>query len=304
MSPPRAVIDASEAPSRLLTSPVLGVPLVLWSFAALRRVLPPGDVALVASDAPLMALASTRGLHALGPRAREGTLVIDPLAPFLRQETLEPALKAETPRIDPDHRSAIERLRVDSDEALELVRATARGLPPSDPHVAGVPAMRIPSPEPIEAMVSDVDGVLTDGGIFYMDQPEAGRIFNTHDGMGVKRLREAGIKVAWLSATTSGASIERRATQLGVDLVDAGSGDKGPRFEAICTALGVEPERVLYLGDDVNDLPAIARAGVSACPRDAQPEVANRVDLILDTEGGRGAFREAAEIILASRALA
>ncbi|HBS29276.1 MAG TPA: hypothetical protein DEB06_07455, partial [Phycisphaerales bacterium] len=144
-----------------------------------------------------------------------------------------------------------------------------------------------------------VDGVLTDGGIGYAHGPEAGRTFSTHDGLGHALLREAGIGFAWLSATTNDASILKRAGQLGVSVVDTGSGDKGPRFLSVCERLGVAPGAVLYLGDDRNDLPAMRLAGLSACPSDARPEVRNFVDLVLDTPGGAGAFREAADIVLA-----
>ena len=100
----------------------------------------------------------------------------------------------------------------------------------------------------------------------------------------------------------AGRSIERRATQLKVPIVDAAPGDKGPRLREICRRLAIDPTQVLYLGDDVNDLPAIELAGCSACPADAAPAVRARVDLVLDAAGGHGAFREAAEIVLAGRA--
>ncbi|MDX2115318.1 MAG: HAD hydrolase family protein, partial [Planctomycetota bacterium] len=84
-----------------------------------------------------------------------------------------------------------------------------------------------------------------------------------------------------------------------VQHVDAGPGPKGPRFTELCERMGVPPAEVVYLGDDVNDLPAMALAGLSACPADARPEVRARVDLVLDAPGGRGAFRELADVVLA-----
>lgn len=151
----------------------------------------------------------------------------------------------------------------------------------------------------IRAIITDVDGTLTDGGVTLGDSPHSIRTFNTHDGLGHDLLAKAGIKVAWLSATSSARSIELRAQQLRIPAVDAGPGDKGPRFLALCATLGVTPDQVLYIGDDVNDLPAMRLAAVSACPSDAAEAVRAAVDIILTRPGGRGAFREAADMVLA-----
>jgi 3-deoxy-D-manno-octulosonate 8-phosphate phosphatase KdsC-like HAD superfamily phosphatase len=86
---------------------------------------------------------------------------------------------------------------------------------------------------------------------------------------------------------------------LRVPIVDTGEGPKGERFLSICGRAGVEPRQAIYLGDDVNDLPAMRRAGASACPADARPEVKAAADLVLECAGGRGAFRELADILLA-----
>lgn len=153
---------------------------------------------------------------------------------------------------------------------------------------------------PIHAIITDVDGTLTDGGVTLGDAPHSIRTFNTHDGLGHDLLAKAGIKVGWLSATSSPRSIELRAQQLRIPAVDAGPGDKGPRFLAMCAQLGVTPDRVLYIGDDVNDLPAMRLAGVSACPADAVEAVRAHVDIVLTRPGGRGAFREAADMLLAA----
>lgn len=299
----RAVIDARYASNELLMRPILGVPLVLWSFAALRRVLNTGEIALVCNDPGVLGAAAHRGLHALGPRSAGTVLSVDPAQPFCREQSLRQALDQDAESLSSVQTGAIERIRISDEDSCSLAKALALGLDPDDPHIAGITHMRLPFSTEIRAVVSDVDGVLTDGGIAYADQPDAQRSFNTHDGMGTKLLMDAGIKVGWLSATSSGASILRRAKQTGVELVDAGPGDKGPRFKAMCAKAGVPESQTLYLGDDVNDLPAMARAGLSACPSDARPEVRASVDLVLNTPGGRGAFREIADILLAGRHL-
>ncbi len=297
----RAVIDCSLAPAEMLARPLHGVPLLLWSFAALRRVLPGDAIALKTAEPQLLGLASGRGLSALGPRSAEGALIADPSLPFCRAESLRAALEEGATNLGGHQISAIERVRIVDEDSFRLAEAVARGLDPDNPHVRTVAALRIPFKPQIRALVSDVDGCLTDGGIWFDDGDAAGRKFSTHDGLGLKRLLNADFGVAWLSATTSGSSIERRADQIGIAVVDTGTGDKGPRFEEVCRRLGVEQHEAAYVGDDLNDLPAIARAGLSACPADARPEVRARVDLVLDTPGGRGAVRELCDLLLADR---
>jgi 3-deoxy-D-manno-octulosonate 8-phosphate phosphatase (KDO 8-P phosphatase) len=156
----------------------------------------------------------------------------------------------------------------------------------------------------VTAIVSDVDGVLTDGRVGMGPAPfELGaiRFFDMRDGMGTKLLQKAGVPVAWLSASIDDGVIRRRADMLGVEHVDVAVGPKEERFRDLCRKLGADPESVVYIGDDVNDLPPMRLAGFTACPADARPEVREAVDLILTAPGGRGAFRELADLILRSR---
>jgi 3-deoxy-D-manno-octulosonate 8-phosphate phosphatase (KDO 8-P phosphatase) len=121
------------------------------------------------------------------------------------------------------------------------------------------------------------------------------------DGMGTKLLQKAGVPVAWLSASIDDGVIRRRAEMLGVEHVDVAVGPKEERFRNLCRKLEADPEAVVYIGDDVNDLPPMRLAGFTACPADARPEVRESVDLVLTAPGGRGAFRELADLILKSR---
>ena len=148
------------------------------------------------------------------------------------------------------------------------------------------------------AVLSDVDGVLTDGTVALFPEGAKGRAFHVHDGMGVKLLQAAGYKVAWISASQDDGVIRRRGEGLGVHHIDVGSGDKGERLRRACGAIGVAPAKCVYIGDDVNDLPAMRLAAFSACPADARPEVRQRVSLVLESRGGRGAFRELADLVL------
>lgn len=308
------IIDASTAPAELLTCRVLGVPLVLWPLRALTRVMPLDRIAVMTSDPGIIGMIARHGVYPIPPSPATRTapgLIVDPLQPFITERTLRAALEAvehppagERPgaaRLTAMQTSLVERLRIEDEESLAYASALARGLPPEHPAIDGVLRLRLPLNAEIRLVVCDVDGTLTDGGVTLGSSSEAQRTFHSHDGLGTHRLVKAGIQVAWLSATSSAESIHRRAEMLPVTHVDAGVGDKGQRFIEIGKRLGVRPTQTLYLGDDVNDLPAMRLAGISACPADARPEVRAHVDLVLETPGGKGAFRELAEIILSGR---
>ena len=154
---------------------------------------------------------------------------------------------------------------------------------------------------PVEAVICDVDGVLTDARIGLSSDGATIRFFHMKDGMGVRRLADAGIRVGWCSAGIDDGVIRRRGENLGVDDIDVGEGDKGERFSAMCRRLSVDPAFAIYVGDDVNDLPAMRRAALTACPADAVEAVRAAADIVLETPGGAGCFRELAELILATR---
>ncbi len=296
---PSAIILISPAAQTLAIAPMLGVPLAFWGVRALLIARPLESIVIVGADPSLAALATRLGV-ACAIKSPEGVrLIFDPMRPFCSPSAVERAWKCSNPNISDFQTSPIERIAVADDATLELARAVARGLPTDHSVLAGIMGQRLPLTTDFRAIVSDVDGCLTDGGIAYFGAAEAGRTFNTHDGYAHGMLADAGIKVGWLSATSNAASIERRAAQLSVPAIDAGAGDKGPRFIALCQRLGVSPAQTVYLGDDLNDLPAMRLAGASACPADAAPAIRNTVDLVLETRGGRGAFRELADIVLA-----
>lgn len=295
------IIEPGRA--ELARAPMLGVPLALWGVRALRFALPLEAISLVGADAELGALASRLGIASIAPPPPSVGLMFDAMRPFCTHGAIKRAIQLSDPHVGHCQMSPIERITISDDATLEIAHAVARGLAPDHPVIAGVQRLRIPLGMEVRAIVSDVDGCLTDGGISYFGAPEAGRTFNTHDGYAHGMLAEAGIKVGWLSATTNAASIERRAAQLRVPAIDAGSGDKGPRFLALCEKLGVTPNQTIYLGDDLNDLPAMRLAGATACPADAPPAIRNTVDLVLESPGGRGALRELADIVLAGRAV-
>ncbi len=152
-------------------------------------------------------------------------------------------------------------------------------------------------------VLTDCDGVLTDGTAFYSAAGEALKRFSLRDGMGVERLREQGIATAIVTRETS-ACVARRAEKLGLPLHFEGVRDKRAHLPEILARAGLLVDQVAYMGDDVNDLGLLEEVGahgLTAAPQDAMPEVAACVHYRSSRPGGAGAFREFAEWVLELR---
>lgn len=156
--------------------------------------------------------------------------------------------------------------------------------------------------EPIRLLVLDVDGVLTDGSLFYSANGEEMKAFNVRDGLGVRLMIDCGIEVGVITGRSS-AAVSARCTELGMNdaLVFLGSRDKGADLDQILETLGIADHEMAAMGDDLPDLPMLKRAGFSFCPTDAAPEVIAACDHICGRNGGDGAVREAAEILLKAK---
>jgi 3-deoxy-D-manno-octulosonate 8-phosphate phosphatase (KDO 8-P phosphatase) len=153
----------------------------------------------------------------------------------------------------------------------------------------------------LRLVLTDCDGVLTDGGVYYSERGEELKRFNIRDGMGVERLRKlAGIETGIVTGEFSG-SVSRRAEKLGITECHLGARDKAAVVRGILERLNLHSGEVAYLGDDVNDLPAFGVVGLTACPADALDEVAAAAQVVLKRAGGQGAFREFAELVLRAR---
>ena len=151
----------------------------------------------------------------------------------------------------------------------------------------------------------DVDGVLTDGRFGLTSSGgEGGEVvfFHTRDGLGIRLLITSGIPVAFVTGRVS-EPVRRRAEALGVPHIVRGSGDKAEDLRKIAAAAGVSLAEVLFVGDDLPDLPAFKVAGVAVAVADAAEEVRARADLVTVQSGGRGAVREVADMILRSQGL-
>jgi len=150
---------------------------------------------------------------------------------------------------------------------------------------------------PIKLILLDVDGVLTDGAVvMYGDGSESKR-FHIRDGIALVWAQRAGLKVGILSARHSGATTQR-AAQLGITLVHQGVASKLETYDQIADSLMLEDEQVAYMGDDILDLPVLARVGLAAAPADAAEDVRTRVHWVSRAKGGDGAARELIELIL------
>lgn len=157
----------------------------------------------------------------------------------------------------------------------------------------------MPNPSDIRLIVSDVDGVWTDGRIIYGDRIEI-KEFNVRDGLAVKLAQRAGITVALLTSRQSHA-LERRARELGITELHQGAANKLVELERIAQKLAIAFDQICYAGDDLPDLAPMTRVAISAAPSDAAPEVRHAATWKLDAAGGHGAFRELVEKLLRAR---
>lgn len=154
----------------------------------------------------------------------------------------------------------------------------------------------------IQMLILDVDGVLTDGRLYYTNNGQEIKAFNVHDGHGIVMLKESGIKTAIISGRKS-RSVTIRAREIGIQYIYQGVFDKVKIMERIINREKISCENVCYIGDDVTDLALLARAGFSVSVMNGVPEVKSEVDYITTKEGGKGAVREVAEIILKAKGL-
>lgn len=151
----------------------------------------------------------------------------------------------------------------------------------------GFPAERA---QPIKMLVLDVDGVLTDGGLYYNDEGLALKRFDVQDGLGIKLAQRAGMEIVIISGMESEA-LRKRARDLGIEECHAGRIHKLPVMSKIMEARGLGWENLAYVGDDVIDLPILCRAGLALAVGNAQPEARAVAHYVAPKDGGHGAVR-------------
>jgi len=158
-----------------------------------------------------------------------------------------------------------------------------------------------PAPAGIRLAAFDIDGVFTDGRFYLSDDGVESKAFSTQDGYGVRRLLDAGIKVAVISGRKS-AAVEQRMRELGVPFVVQGCKDKIAAFDQITAQLQITAAECAYVGDDVPDMPLLDKVGFSVAVQNAVAEVREHCDYVTTAPGGFGAVREVCDLLLGARA--
>ncbi len=152
----------------------------------------------------------------------------------------------------------------------------------------------------IRLVALDVDGVMTDGRLYFDQSGQEMKAFSTRDGMGIKALQRSGIPVALITGRQS-PMVGQRAKELGITLVFQGADDKLNALQAIMNSSGMGAEQICYAGDDWIDLPVLSRVGFSVTVADADPVVRQQVDWVSSEAGGMGAVRALCNLILAAQ---
>ena len=152
-------------------------------------------------------------------------------------------------------------------------------------------------------LIMDVDGVLTDAGMYYSESGDEWKKFNTRDGHGITLLHGAGIKTALVTREKTNI-VERRALKLGIAEVHQGIHDKRPVVEALLHRHDLTREEACYVGDDLGDLEVMRFIGVAVAVADALPAIKQVAHVITRKKGGEGAVREVCDLILAAHARA
>ena len=148
---------------------------------------------------------------------------------------------------------------------------------------------------PIKMIVLDVDGTLTDGGIYVTDSGEEFKKFNVKDGMAISRLRRKGMHFGLISGSKSTGAIYKRAENLGIQYVYVGDESKTSILEKWLVELGIAYDNVLFMGDDISDTAVMQRSAIAACPADAAAAIIAISDIVTKNKGGEGCFRELAD---------
>jgi 3-deoxy-D-manno-octulosonate 8-phosphate phosphatase (KDO 8-P phosphatase) len=162
------------------------------------------------------------------------------------------------------------------------------------------PSEIIKAAKNIKLLLLDVDGVLTDGRLYYGNSGEELKAFDIQDGLGIKLLQKAGVKVGIITGRRS-ALLQRRAEELAISPLVQGREDKWLALNEILEDLDVSLEEIAFVGDDLPDLPVIKRVGLGITPANGSHIVASQADWQTNNRGGDGAVREVAELILGAQ---
>lgn len=168
--------------------------------------------------------------------------------------------------------------------------------------ISGIDRLLVERAARINMLVLDVDGVLTDGRLYFDNQGNEMKAFSTRDGLGLTSLQGQGIQLALITGRQS-EIVAQRAAQLGITQVYQGRNDKLNAFHELLSDTGMDEQNICYAGDDWIDLPVLDRVGLAVTVADADDVVKNRVHWVTSRKGGHGAVREICDLILAARGL-
>lgn len=170
----------------------------------------------------------------------------------------------------------------------------AKTSPPTSPKLRAPAAAKL---RRIRLFATDVDGVLTDGGMYYADSGHQMKRFNVWDGMGLALMRRAGLIIGIIT-TEKTKLVAQRAKKLQITEVHQGIWDKLAVLEDLSKRYGISLKEMAFIGDDINDFKALQAVGLSASPADGRPEIRKSVQYVCQAKGGEGAVRELADMIL------
>ena len=152
----------------------------------------------------------------------------------------------------------------------------------------------------IKLVAFDIDGVMTDGGLHYTDDGRELKTFNVQDGLGIKLMQRMGLEAVIITGRNSGV-VASRAADLAIEHVFQGVGDKHAVLDKLREQLGLQWQECAFMGDDLIDITSMSRCGLAIAPANARPIVKERAHVVTEAGGGRGAVREAIELILAAQ---
>jgi YrbI family 3-deoxy-D-manno-octulosonate 8-phosphate phosphatase len=258
-------------------------------------------------DGGLLELSSVYPGHRHGKKREAFVRVVQPFASVSSLYTLTEK-KMSYPKnsqiLDLDE---LESIAVYNQETALVAEAIGRGLPLDSPYLGNpttsssitgsVSSGQFPGAphkptSTIKLLVSDVDGVLTDAGMYYSESGDQFKKFNAKDGIGIKKLQESGREIALLSTGVNENLIRERAKTLKIERIAVGKFNKLETLEIWKNELGLKWSEIAFIGDDINDLTVIEHVGLFACPSDAIKSVRDRSHIILEKKGGEGCVRE------------
>lgn len=154
----------------------------------------------------------------------------------------------------------------------------------------------------IELIILDVDGVMTDGSLFFGDDGQQYKAFNSLDGHGIRMVQECGFAIAIITGRQSEV-VNHRMNDLGVTTIYQGYRDKTPAYDQLIKDTCLSDDQIAYVGDDVVDLPVMSRVGLPIAVQNAHPYVKQHAEWVTEASGGRGAVREVCEMMIRSKGL-